>query len=94
MNIENICDILQVFALLWIAYLVSVTCVNVNSESERTFFLLQASFKAMCERIGKCEDALGLPNIDAQRDAEDEAILSRYKPKESANAKSSGKTNP
>lgn len=92
--LETICHLVSVLILFWIAYLVSVTCVNVNSESERTFFLLQASFKAMCERIGKCEDALGLPNIDAQRDAEDEAILSRYKPKESANAKSSDKTNP
>lgn len=91
--LETVCNLVSVFILFWIAYLVSVTCVNVNSESERTFFLLQASFKAMCERIGKCEDALGLPNIDAQRDAEDEAILSRYKPKESVNAKSSGKTN-
>lgn len=92
--LETVCNLVSVLILFWIAYLVSVTCVNVNSESERTFFLLQASFKAMCERIGKCEDALGLPNIDAQRDAEDEAMLSRYKPKESANAKSSGKTNP
>ena len=91
--LETVCNLVSVLILFWIAYLVSVTCVNVNSESERTFFLLQASFKSMCERIGKCEDALGLPNIDAQRDAEDEAILSRYKPKESANAKSSGKTN-
>jgi hypothetical protein len=91
--LETVCNLVSVLILFWIAYLVSVTCVNVNSESERTFFLLQASFKAMCERIGKCEDALGLPNIDAQRDAEDEAILSRYKPKESVNAKSSGKTN-
>lgn len=91
--LETVCNLVSVLILFWIAYLVSVTCVNVNSESERTFFLLQASFKAMCERIGKCEDALGLPNTDAQRDAEDEAILSRYKPKESVNAKSSGKTN-
>lgn len=91
--LETVCNLVSVLILFWIAYLVSVTCVNVNSESERTFFLLQASFKAMCERIGKCEDALGLPNIDVQRDAEDEAILSRYKPKESVNAKSSGKTN-
>lgn len=91
--LETVCNLVSVLILFWIAYLVSVTCVNVNSESERTFFLLQASFKAMCERIGKCEDALGLPNIDAQRDAEDEAILSRYKPKESVNVKSSGKTN-
>lgn len=90
---ETACDLLQTLVLFGIAYLVSVTCVNVTSASEKTFFLVQASLKAMCERIGKCEDALGLPNIDAQHDAEDEAILSRYKPKESANAKSSGKTN-
>ena len=92
MTFENICDLLQVLALLWIAYLVSVTCSKFISLSERTLREVKESCKAMRELSGLTDEDFGLPNSDTQEDLE-EGTTSKRKLDESANAKSSGKTN-
>lgn len=90
--LETVCHLVSVLILFWIAYLVSVTCSKFISLSERTLREVKESCKAMRELSGLSDEDFGLPNSDTHEDLE-EGTTSKRKLDESANVKSSGKTN-